>query len=74
MPARESIDVDIYDDREEAVWAALEAARAGDTIIICRGDWAKCPDGEICPMCARVKVVVGMTATDALALATAPQA
>lgn len=72
---REYVDVDLYEDREDAVQAALDKAKLGDKVIICRGDWGKCPaDGEICPMCARVVVTEGMTARDALAAAKAHQA
>ena len=71
---RENIDVDLYEDREDAIQAALDTSETGDKIIICRGDWATCPEGEICPMCARVVVTEGMTARDALDAAKAAHA
>lgn len=74
VASSENIDVDLYDDREDAVQAALDGSDIGGRIIICRGNWASCPNGEVCPMCARVTVVEGMTARDALALATAHHA
>lgn len=67
----ENIDTDLYDSKADAIQAALDTSDIGDTLIICRGDWAKCADGQICPMCARVTVTEDMTADDALAAARA---
>lgn len=66
---REHIDVDLYDDKEDAIQAALDGADIGSHIIVCRSDWGNCPNGEICQMCARVEVTDGITARDILNMA-----
>ena len=70
---RVNIDTDAHPDKLSAIEAALDDMDSG-TLTICRGDWAKCPDGAICPMCARVTVTPGLTAFDALAMALAGNA
>lgn len=63
MSTLEHIDPDCYEDKLSAIEAAMVGARS---ITICRGDWALCPDGEVCPMCLRVDVVPGLSAMDVL--------
>lgn len=65
---------ELFGTKEDAIQSAIEWADIGDVIHICRGEPAECPDGETCPMCARVVVTVGMTALDALHLAKAARA
>jgi len=70
----ENLDTALYDTKEEALEAALSDSLPGERLVVCRGDWAKCPQSEICDMCARVTVVDGMTAGDVLAQAKAGHA
>lgn len=65
----ENIDVDQHDTKEDAIQAAIDISEIGDGIVICRGDWSNCPDGEICEFCARIVVTPGLTASAALAMA-----
>lgn len=62
----------IHELREDAIRDAFEQSAIGDTITICRGNG--CPDDEICPMCARVVVVAGMTVQDVIEAARAYRA
>lgn len=66
---RENIDVDLYDDKEAAIQAALDGAKIGSHIIVCRGEWGKCAFDGVCSMCARVEVTDGITARDILNMA-----
>lgn len=69
MVAVENIDVDTYASKEEAIQAAIDTSEYGDRIIICRGDWSECADGEVCDFCARIVVTPGLDASQALSLA-----
>lgn len=65
----ENIDVDQYETKEDAIQAAIDTSEIGDGIVICRGEWTECPDGETCEFCARIVVTAGLTARQALAMA-----
>jgi hypothetical protein len=62
----------IHELREDAIYDAFETSEIGDTITICRG--SNCESDEICPMCARVTVVAGMTVQDVIEAARAYRA
>ena len=73
MSEPENIDVDLYDSRAEAIQAALDSSEAGDTIVVCRGDWTSCAAAraETCEFCARVPWRVGLTTAEVMTLASA---
>jgi len=60
------LDTSVFPTREDALAYALVGADPGDILTVCRGDWEKCPDGQVCPMCARITVTKGMTLVDLL--------
>ena len=63
-----NFDTSNFPTREEALDFALAESDPGDTLTVCRGDWEKCPDGKVCPMCARIRVTEGMTLGELLSL------
>lgn len=65
----ENIDTDEYLSKEDAIQAAIDTSEIGDRVVICRGEWNDCGDGEICEFCARITVTPGLTASAALAMA-----
>lgn len=72
MSEPENIDVDLYGSRAEAIQAALDSSEAGDTIVVCRGEWTSCAAvrGEACEFCARVPWRIGLTAAEVMTLAS----
>lgn len=72
MSKPENIDVDLYGSRAEAIQAALDSSEAGDTIVVCRGEWTGCAvvRAETCEFCARVPWRIGLTAAEVMTLAS----
>ena len=66
----DNLDADLYPDKLSALTAALDDMGGKGTLTVCRGDWSKCTGGGICAMCARIKIVPGLTVFDVLAIST----
>lgn len=68
MSAGVNYDPAVFPSKEEALDFALSDSDPGDTLTVCRGEWGSCPDGQVCPMCARVTVTEGMTLGELLSM------